>query len=167
MDWYAWPAEVGPAGLAFGDLHLGVPWSPFAAIAAEELTVRLAEVLLPWQGRVHTEASAQAVLGQRLGGRSARAPIAAPYGLPRLCAAPPRRHPLLPLDVAWINLWSADTVDLLGFRPADEELFASARTTRHGDRILSLTSVPLDPVRRPDHARALREVYARFPRIAA
>jgi hypothetical protein len=164
LDAYTWPVELGPAGMAFVDVQIAVPAFAFALVAAEELTFRLASALLPWHGRVHTPGSSLAVCHQRAAS-STSLPIAPPFGLPALRNSPRRRHPLVPLDVAWINLWSADSCALLGFTAGDHGLFESVRPTADGAQVLAVTSTPLDPTRHPEHARALRAVYARFPRI--
>jgi hypothetical protein len=150
--------------MAFIDFEIAVPWFPFAVVAAEEITFQLASALLPWHGRVHTSGSSVAVCHQRAAS-STSPPIAPPFGLPALRSSLVRRHPLVPLDVAWINLWSADSCALLGLTAGDHGLFESVRPTADGAHVLALTSAPLDPTRRPEHARALRAVYARFPRI--
>jgi Family of unknown function (DUF5953) len=166
LDWHPWPESVGPSGVAFADVVLSVPRAPFAVFAAEDLTFRLADAVRPWHGRVHTGASARAVQGQRVESPSS-VRIAAPFGLPHLFYDRSRRHPLVPLEVAWINVWSADTCGVLGFRPDDERLFTSVRTTRDGARVLSLSTLPLDPAVDPAHVHALRAVYDRFPRIGS
>lgn len=164
MDWNAWPAVMGPGGMPFVDLVLSVQRAPYAVFAAEDLTVRLAEAVCPWYGRVLTGSAARAVEGQKVATPS-MARIPAPFGLPHLFVDRGRRHPLVPMEVAWINVWSADTCELLGFRQDDERLFSSARVTSRGTRVLSLTTLPLDPAGHPDHVDALRAVYDRFPRI--
>jgi hypothetical protein len=166
MDWYEWPDALGPAGVAFADFVLSVPRAPYAVFAAEDLTFRLAEAVGPWHGRVHTTASARAVECQKVTDPS-RVRIPAPFGLPHLFCEGRRRHPLVPLEVTWINVWCADTCELLGFRERDERLFGSVRTTSDGARVLTLTTLPLDPAANPAHREALRAVYGRFPRIGS
>jgi hypothetical protein len=166
LAWTSWPDAVGPARTAFADVVLSVPRVPFAVFAAEDLTFRLAAAIQPWHGRVHTTASARAVRGQCVE-NPASVRLAAPFGLPHLYYDPARRHPLVPLEVTWINVWSADTCEVLGFRPADERLFSAVRSTSDGARVLSLATLPLDPATEPEHVRALRAVYERFPRIGS
>jgi Family of unknown function (DUF5953) len=166
LDWNAWPESMGPAHVAFADVVLSVPQAPFVLLAAEQLTLRLAEAVQPWHGRVHTSASAQAVRGQCVETPS-HVRLAPPFGLPHLFYDPARRHPLVPLEVAWINVWSVETCELLGFRPRDARLFASVRPSSDGARVLALTEAPLDPAGNPEHVRALRAVYDRFPRIGS
>ncbi|HEY6463873.1 MAG TPA: DUF5953 family protein, partial [Polyangiaceae bacterium] len=166
VAWTAWPDSMGPARTAFADVVLSIPRVPFAVFAAEDLTFRLAEAVRPWHGRVHTTASARAVFGQCVES-PAKVRLAAPFGLPHLYYDPARRHPLVPLEITWINVWSADTCDVLGFRPADERLFSSVRSTSDGARVLSVTTLPLDPAGKPEHVRALRAIYERFPRVGS
>lgn len=166
IDWNAWPAEVGPAKMPFVDMVLSVPRAPYAVFAAEDLTVRLVEAVGPWHGRVHTSSAARVAEGQKVG-TPAMARIPAPFGLPHLFLdrEQRQRHPLVPIEIAWINVWSADTCELLGFRERDERLFSSVRVTSQGTRVLTVTTLPLDPAGNPDHVDALRAVYRRFLRI--
>ena len=141
MTWHTWPALMAPPSVGCANVVIVVPQAPYFLFAAEDFTFRLAETVAPWHGLVRTTTYPRA-------------------GLPGL-----RRPVLLPPEVAWINVWSAETCALLDFRDEDERLFASVRRTSHGARVLSLTTEPFDPARNPDHVAMLRAVYARFPRI--
>jgi Family of unknown function (DUF5953) len=141
MTWHTWPALVAPPGVGCANVVIVVPQAPYFLFAAEDFTFRLAETVAPWHGLVRTTAAARAI----------------GPGVPR--------DVLLPPEVAWINVWSAETCALLEFREEDERLFASVRRTSHGARVLSLTIEPLDLAGNPDHTESLRAVYRRFPRI--
>jgi hypothetical protein len=143
MTWHTWPALVAPPSIGCANVVIVVPQAPYFLFAAEDFTFRLAETVAPWHGLVRTNAQ------------------------PRAWGGGPSRHRLVPPEVGWINVWSAETCALLDFREEDERLFASVRRTCHGARVLSLTTEPLDLARNPEHLSRLLAVHARFPRIGS
>ena len=141
MTWHTWPALQSPPGDGCASVIIVVPQAPYFLFAAEDFTFRLAETIAPWHGVVRTSAPAPAgPIGRGAEWR-------------------------VPHEIAWINVWSAETCDLLDFRREDERLFASARRTSHGARVLSLSIEPLDTANNPDHVEAMRAVRARFPAL--
>jgi hypothetical protein len=147
LAWSRWPAAASPGHLARVVLRLDVPAFDAYLQAAAALTLRLVEAVLPWHGIVLTCGYASALEGCTLD--------------------LPRRNPLVPLRFAWMNVWSPATCAIIGFRPFDERLFASALRTRDGTRVLALTSAPLEPDANPAHRDALRAVRVRFPKVGA
>ena len=77
-----------------------------------------------------------------------------------------RADPLQPATLGWINCWSADVCDYLGFPRAerDEDLLELAYQTPQGSWIVKVCEEPLD-VSVPSHIERIASVYERFPRL--
>jgi len=82
-------------------------------------------------------------------------------------AFPQRAHPLSPHHLGWINYWSEETCEYIGFPSAlsgHPVLEACYRTPR-GAWIAKLGREPFEP-RNTAHLELLREMYERLPRVA-
>jgi hypothetical protein len=76
------------------------------------------------------------------------------------------RAPEIPHHLGWLNYWSPDAAQTIGFPdPArDAELLTRVRRTASSGWIVQLTDTLLD-YNNPAHLDALLRVYERFPRI--
>jgi len=77
-----------------------------------------------------------------------------------------RSHPAQPQDLGWINYWSPQTCEYLGFPDAerDRNLLAHSHRTPGGAWLVKLSSEPLD-FARPEHLGVFADIYARFPKL--
>jgi hypothetical protein len=77
-----------------------------------------------------------------------------------------RADPLQPATLGWINCWSADVCDYLGFPQPDrdDDLLELAYQTPQGAWIVKVCEEPLD-VSVPSHVERIASVYERFPRL--
>jgi hypothetical protein len=77
-----------------------------------------------------------------------------------------RQSPLQPAILGWINYWSAETCEYLGFPEAarDGDLLRYATQTPQGSWIVKLCDEPLDVSLEP-HVEMVASVYGRFPRL--
>ena len=80
----------------------------------------------------------------------------------------PQERPRQPGWLGWLNYWSPEVADHLGFPdPAiDGELLRHAHRTPAGAWLVKLGDTPLD-ASNPDHLAWLARLYARFPRLGA
>jgi hypothetical protein len=89
--------------------------------------------------------------------------------LPRLNDPPPlvvRAHPAQPKELGWINYWSAQTCEYLGFPDSqrDRDLLAHSYRAPAGAWLVKLCPEPLDLSRR-EHLSIFADTYARFPKL--
>lgn len=77
-----------------------------------------------------------------------------------------RAVPWQPDELGWINYWSAQTCEYLGFPQAgrDDDLLRWSSRTPAGAWIVKITAEPLD-LSVVEHVRMLASVYARLPRL--
>lgn len=91
-----------------------------------------------------------------------------PLDLPLLrdCSYGGLPHRAQPQILGWLNYWSAETCDYVGFPdPArDEALLAHSYRTPAGAWLVKLGADPLD-LKRDEHVTLLREAYARFDKV--
>lgn len=89
--------------------------------------------------------------------------------LPYLSVPPPfvlRDNPAQPKELGWINYWSPQTCEYLGFpdRERDKDLLANSYRTASGAWLVKLCPEPLD-LSRADHLSIFADTYARFPKL--
>jgi len=79
---------------------------------------------------------------------------------------PNSKLPLLPQRLGWLNYWSAEVAEHLGFpdQEKDADLLPLCRQLPSGHWIVQLTEDPLD-LTRPEHAEAIVRAYWRFDKI--
>lgn len=79
---------------------------------------------------------------------------------------PNARLPLLPQRLGWLNCWSAEVAEHLGFPDPqkDADILPLCKQLSSGHWIVQLTEDPLD-LRRPEHAEAIVRAYWRFDKI--
>jgi hypothetical protein len=89
-----------------------------------------------------------------------------PPGLPQLSPIGDLAGPAVPQKLGWLNYWSAETAQLLGFPdPArDAEWLSRAQKLENGAWLLSLTDEPLH-LEETEHLAALIAAYARFRQV--
>jgi hypothetical protein len=77
-----------------------------------------------------------------------------------------RSHPAQPTELGWINYWSAQTCEYLGFPnpERDRDLLAHSYRTPGGAWLVKLCPDPLD-LGRPEHLAVFADTYARFPKL--
>lgn len=77
-----------------------------------------------------------------------------------------RDNPAQPKQLGWINYWSAQTCEYLGFPDPerDKDLLAHSYRTAAGAWLVKLCPEPLD-LNRPDHLSIFADIYARFPKL--
>ena len=87
-----------------------------------------------------------------------------PYNLPYLAVGRHFKSGLIPGKVNWINYWSNETLEAIGFDGAvDKELFYDATRMSKG-WYLQLTRDPFN-FENPEHIEILKKVYNRFKKI--
>lgn len=89
--------------------------------------------------------------------------------LPHLNVPPPfvlRDSPAQPKELGWLNYWSPQTCEYLGFPDPerDQDLLANSYQTASGAWLVKLCPEPLD-LGRADHLSIFADTYARFPRL--
>ncbi len=79
---------------------------------------------------------------------------------------PNSKLPLLPQRLGWLNYWSAEVAEHLGFPDPqkDADLLPLCRKLPSGHWVVQLTEDPLD-LTRPDHVEAIVRAYWRFDKI--
>jgi len=79
---------------------------------------------------------------------------------------PNSKLPLLPQRLGWLNYWSAEVAEHLGFPDPqkDADLLPLCRQLPSGHWVVQLTEDPLD-LTRPDHVEAIVRAYWRFDKI--
>lgn len=79
---------------------------------------------------------------------------------------PNSKLPLLPQRLGWLNCWSAEVAEHLGFPDPqkDADILPLCKQLSSGHWIVQLTEDPLD-LRRPEHAEAIVRAYWRFDKI--
>ncbi|BEP92017.1 hypothetical protein GmRootA79_04010 [Acidovorax sp. A79] len=79
---------------------------------------------------------------------------------------PNSKPPLLPQRLGWLNCWSAEVAEHLGFPDPqkDADLLPLCHQLPSGHWIVQLTEDPLD-LTRPDHVEAIVRAYWRFDKI--
>jgi hypothetical protein len=77
-----------------------------------------------------------------------------------------RSHPAQPTELGWINYWSAQTCEYLGFPDSqrDRDLLAHSYRTPGGAWLVKLCSESLH-LNRPEHLGIFADTYARFPKL--
>jgi hypothetical protein len=80
--------------------------------------------------------------------------------------APDAKFPLFPQRLGWINCWSAEVAEHLGFPDVEKDahILPLCKRLPSGHWIVQLTEEPLD-LRRPEHAEAIVRAYWRFDKI--
>lgn len=118
------------------------------------------------QDDMHMRASAEAEMreGERL-----QADLAGiGRQLPRFNDHPlaTRDNPAQPKQLGWINYWSAETCEYLGFPDLerDKDLLAHSYRTPAGAWLVKLCPEPLD-LNHPDHLSIFADTYTRFPKL--
>lgn len=76
----------------------------------------------------------------------------------------PHLHPAQPQELGWLNYWSAETCEYLGFPDPerDRDLLEHSYQTPGGAWLVKICPDPLD-LDRPDHLALFAELYRRFP----
>jgi len=164
MSGFRESAISSPGGEPLLLVHAQLPQDEPVVAAAADMLEHVAEgVRARWgvmaSGAVRQVIAAQ--VGPKLGN-----PEGPPLGLPALKLPWNIRSPKVPGHLGWLNYWSADVAEAIGF-PApsrDAELLVRARRTGSGGWVVSLTEAPLD-LDNPAHLEALKQAYARFPEI--
>jgi len=89
-----------------------------------------------------------------------------PRGLPVLKSLKGMRPPKIPSHLGWLNYWSPDSAQVLGFPDPerDAEWLSRAKRTETGGWLLRLTDAPLN-LDNPNHLDTLLRAYERFPEI--
>lgn len=77
-----------------------------------------------------------------------------------------RQHPAQPASLGWINYWSPQTCEYLGFpnKERDKDLLQHSWKTSEGAWVVKLCQDPLDVIRL-DHLKKFVDVYSRFQGI--
>lgn len=77
-----------------------------------------------------------------------------------------RDHPAQPKELGWLNYWSEETCQYLGFPDAerDQDILAHSYRTPGGAWLVKLCADPLD-LDRPAHVKIFADIYERFPKI--
>jgi hypothetical protein len=80
--------------------------------------------------------------------------------------ATPHLHRAQPRELGWLNYWSAETCEYLGFPDPerDRDLLAHSYQTPGGGWLVKICPDPLD-LDRPDHLALFAELYQRFPKL--
>jgi hypothetical protein len=80
--------------------------------------------------------------------------------------ATPHLHPAQPWELGWLNYWSAETCEYLGFPDPerDRDLLALSYQTPGGAWLVKICPDPLD-LDQPDHLTLFAELYQRFPKL--
>jgi hypothetical protein len=78
----------------------------------------------------------------------------------------PHLHRAQPLELGWLNYWSAETCEYIGFPDPnrDRDLLKYSYQTPGGAWLVKLCPEPLD-LDRDDHLRMFVSVYERFPKL--
>lgn len=78
----------------------------------------------------------------------------------------PHLHPAQPFELGWLNYWSAETCEYIGFPDPerDRDLLALSYPTPGGAWLVKICPEPLD-LDREDHLRLFVELYQRFPKL--
>ncbi|MBZ4421920.1 DUF5953 family protein [Myxococcus sp. RHSTA-1-4] len=157
-------ARSGPGGRPLFDVHAHLPQDAAGIAAAANSLEAIAECSRAFWGHATpfnagVEISRQTVHPRRKQG-------VPPRGLPALKLREDIRSPEIPHYLGWLNYWSADAAQAIGFPdPArDADLLSRARRTATGGWVVQLTDAPLD-LDNPAHLDALLRAYARFPEI--
>jgi hypothetical protein len=78
----------------------------------------------------------------------------------------PHLYPAQPWELGWLNYWSAETCEYLGFPDPerDRDLLEHSYQTPCGAWLVKICLEPLD-LDRPDHLALFVELYQRFPKL--
>lgn len=157
-------AISSPGGEALLTVHATLPQDEAVVAAAVDMLENVAEGVRARWGVV-APGPVRLVIAEQTGPKS-DGPERPPHGLPMLKLPWNIRSPRVPQYLGWLNYWSAEAAEAIGFpNPSrDAELLARARRTASGGWVVSLTAAPLD-LDKPEHLEALKRAYARFPEV--
>lgn len=158
------PAILSPGAQPQLDVHAKLPLDEAVISAATAMLEGMAEGARAFWGHASRYSYGAEVSEQFR--RSPHGPERSPRGLPMLNLPEKLPAPEIPCFLGWLNYWSADAAQAIGFPdPArDAELLTRARRTLSGGWVVKLTEEPLD-YDNPAHLDALKRAYERFPVI--
>jgi hypothetical protein len=153
-----------PGGQPQFEVHAKLPLDEPVIAAAAALLESIAEGARSYWGHASPYGYGTEVAQQFR--RSPDDPELSPRGLPMLNMPEKSPRPETPYFLGWLNYWSADAAEVIGFpdHARDGDLLSRARRTPSGGWIVQLTDTPLD-YDNPDHLAALKRTYERFPSI--
>lgn len=151
-----WPGVIGPGGEALVQVVLQTS-RLLGGRAASRLLAALGESMRAYWGTATPDETASKI-GSQIIHDPTQSP---PQGLPALNAWTARSRRDVPAFLGWINFWSRDTAERLGFpRP----IAVDALPLESGAWIWQTTSEPLT-LDRPDHVDALASAYETWLQI--
>ncbi|MFE8600339.1 DUF5953 family protein [Archangium violaceum] len=157
-------AYVSPGGRPQLQVQAKLPLDAAVIAAAAEMLEGVAEGARAFWGHLTPDAAALDIAYQIA--PTLEGPPSPRRGLPGLKLFEHIRSPEIPYYLGWLNFWSPDAAEAIGFPdPArDAELLSRARRTATGGWVVRLTDTPLD-LDNPAHLDALKRAYERFPEI--
>jgi hypothetical protein len=156
--------RLSPGGQARFEVHAEMPLDAPAIAAAAAVLEAVAEGARAYWGHASPYGYGSEVAQQFR--RSPHGPECSPRGLPMLNLPEKLPAPEIPWFLGWLNYWSPDAAQTIGFPdPArDAELLSRARRTASGGWVVQFTDAPLD-LDNPAHLDTLLRAYERFPAI--
>jgi len=160
---------AGNASHAFDDLYsLTVIFPESHWPVCERVLVTVGDALHAFTACLSPRDATSLLRATQMGGPPTEATAALGARLPRVrfCMYGGLQHAAQPEILGWLNYWSAETCEFVGFpgEAHDEPLLRHSYRTPGGAWLVKLTEEPLD-LRRPDHVDAIAGAYARYPRV--